>query len=327
MKYSVITGFLGKLQDRFTEYQKNRSLEEKFELASRIEGLDGLEVCYPADFNDVELVKKLLSKYNLGVSSLNVNLKKDPRWVNGSLTCRDKGIRSEAIRWLKEGMDFASEIGCDVVTVCLLIDGYDYPFQIDYRRAWRYLVEGVREVCDHRHDIKLSIEYKMSEPVAHTLVGDVGKALHLCREVDMDNLGVTLDVGHALYAGENPAESACLLAEKGKLFLVHINDNYRNWDWDLMPGTANFSDYVEFFFYLREYGYQGWMSLDVFPKNMDPVGVFEKSIEFARNIEKIVERVKPEKIFRFMEKRDVPAVFSYLQNICLNSDSIGGDKT
>jgi len=318
MKYSVITGFLGRLQDRFTEYQNDRSLGEKFELASRIEGLDGLEVCYPADFADLKLLEDLLDKYSLDVSSLNVNLKKERRWANGSLTSLDEKIRQQAVNVLNKAMDLAPQIGCEVVTVCLLIDGHDYPFQVDYRRAWRYLVEGVREVCTHRDDVKLSIEYKMSEPVAHTIVGNVGKALYLCEEVGKDNVGVTLDLGHALYAGENPAESACLLAEKGRLFLVHINDNYRNWDWDLIPGFVNFWDYIEVFFYLREYGYQAWMSLDVFPKNIDPVEVFGRSIEFARNIERIVERISSEEIFQLINERNVPAIFSYLQNKSLN---------
>jgi len=318
MKYSVITGFLGRLQDRFTEYQNDRSLGEKFELASRIEGLDGLEVCYPADFADLKLLEDLLDKYSLDVSSLNVNLKKERRWANGSLTSLDEKIRQQAVNVLNKAMDLAPEIGCKVVTVCFLIDGHDYPFQVDYRRAWRYLVEGVREVCTHRDDVKLSIEYKMSEPVAHTIVGNVGKALYLCEEVGKDNVGVTLDLGHALYAGENPAESACLLAEKGRLFLVHINDNYRNWDWDLIPGFVNFWDYVEVFFYLREYGYQAWMSLDVFPKNIDPVEVFGRSIEFARNIERIVQRISSEEIFQLINERNVPAIFSYLQDKSLN---------
>lgn len=318
MKYSVITGFLGKLQDRFTEYQNDRSLGEKFELASRIEGLDGLEVCYPADFADLKLLEGLLDKYSLDVSSLNVNLKKERRWANGSLTSLDEKIRRQAVNALNKAMDLAPQIGCELVTVCFLIDGHDYPFQVDYRRAWRYLVEGVREVCTHRDDVKLSIEYKMSEPVAHTIVGDVGKALYLCEEVGKDNVGVTLDLGHALYAGENPAESACLLAEKGRLFLVHINDNYRNWDWDLIPGFVNFWDYIEVFFYLREYGYQAWMSLDVFPKNIDPVEVFGRSIEFARNTERIVARISSEEIFQLINERNVPAIFSYLQNKSLN---------
>lgn len=59
--------------------------------------------------------------------------------------------------------------------------------------------------------------------------------------------------------------SVALLADAGKLFLVHGNDNYRHWDWDLIPGSINFWDLVESTYYLRKIGYEGWIAFDVFP--------------------------------------------------------------
>ena len=49
-RYSIITGFLGRLQDRFTSYQTERNLRGKMELASRIKGAEGVELIYPSDF-------------------------------------------------------------------------------------------------------------------------------------------------------------------------------------------------------------------------------------------------------------------------------------
>jgi len=37
--YSVITGFMGKIKDRFIDYQPAREMEEMVEMASRIKGL------------------------------------------------------------------------------------------------------------------------------------------------------------------------------------------------------------------------------------------------------------------------------------------------
>ncbi len=62
-----------------------------------------------------------------------------------------------------------------------------------------------------------------------------------------------------------------LSADAGRLFLVHINDNYRNWDWDLMPGTVNFWDWLEIMLVLDEVGYDGWLVSDVYPARTDPV--------------------------------------------------------
>jgi len=318
IEYSVITGFLGKLQDRFTQYQEKRSLEEKFALASQIKGLKGLEVIFPSDFQDKEKLKQLLETYKLKVSAVNVNLKGEERWKGGSLTSNDANIRKQAIDVLKEAMDLASELECKMITVAFLNDGHDYPFQREYTKAWDNLVSGLREVADYRKDVRLSVEYKMNEPAVRTTVGNVGKGLCLCSEVERDNVGITLDVGHALYAGENPAESASLLAKKGKLFYLHLNDNFRNWDWDLIPGYVNLWDYLELFFYLKKFNYQGWIALDVFPKSLDPVAVFTTSIQFARNIESLVEKIDQKEIFELMKKNDVPSIFSYLQERILN---------
>ncbi len=318
LEYSVISGFLGKLQDRFTDYQTTRSLEEKFELASKIKGLRGMEVIYPSDFGDLDRLKSLIEQYGLGVSAVNVNLKAESRWAYGSLTSTSEKTRREAEESLKQAMDLTSQLGCDLVTVALLNDGHDYSFQVNYQEAWKSLIEAMKRVADYRSDIKVSLEYKMSEPVVHTIIGTVGKSLHFCHEVDRKNVGITLDVGHALQAGENPAESVSLLIDKDKLFCLHVNDNFRNWDWDLIPGFVNFWDYLELLFYLREYDYQGWITMDIFPKSLDPVEVFTTSIEFMRNIEHLLKNIDSSHLFQLMKGRNTPKIFSYLQNKTLN---------
>jgi len=53
LKYSVILGFLGRLNDRFSSYGEQVDIAGKFEVASKIEGIQGLELVYPFDFMDV----------------------------------------------------------------------------------------------------------------------------------------------------------------------------------------------------------------------------------------------------------------------------------
>jgi sugar phosphate isomerase/epimerase len=45
-------------------------------------------------------------------------------------------------------------------------------------------------------------------------------------QVNRTNFGLTLDSGHALMAGENPAQGVALVAAAGKLFGVHLNDGH-----------------------------------------------------------------------------------------------------
>ena len=316
--YSIILGFMGKLQDRFSVYQKERTVEEKLRLVSQVEGVSGVEMVYPNELSDVAQVRDLLEKYKLRLTAVNVNLKGDPRWHQGALTARDKATRQEAVRWLERGMDIAAELGSFVVTVCPLADGHDYPFEIDYLRAWRDFVQGIRAAADYRSDVRLSIEYKQSEPRARVLLSNASKSLYALTKIDRPNVGVTLDMGHALYGGESCAESVVLLADAGKLFLVHGNDNYRNWDWDLIPGFVNLWDLIESTYYLRRMEYSGAITFDVFPARLDPVKTMQASLRMYRLVEGLIDQIGMETLAHSIETEDViqtMALFqSYLEN-------------
>jgi len=313
-EYSIILAFMGQLKDRFSFYQKERTVEEKFALVSQVEGVSGVEVVYPNELSDVAQVKDLLKKYNLRLTAVNVNLKGDPRWHQGALTSRDKATRQEAVQWLKQGMDIAAELGSFLVTVCPLADGYDYPFEIDYVRAWRDFIQAVRAAAEHRDDVRLSLEYKQSEPRARVMLSNASKSLYALSQIDLANVGVTLDMGHALYAGESCAEAVALLADAGKLFLVHGNDNYRNWDWDLIPGSVNLWDLIESTYYLRKMGYNGVITFDVFPARLDPVKTMQTSLRMYRLAESLIDQIGMDTLAHSIESGDVLQTMALFQS-------------
>ena len=80
------------------------------------------------------------------------------------------------------------------------------------------------------------------------------------------------------YAGENPGEAAVLLHRAGKLFQVHINDNYRDWDHDLIVGSVTFWETLEFFYWLNRCGWGGWYILDIFPYRMDGSAALQEGV-------------------------------------------------
>src|SRR4030042_4704577 len=135
-KFSVNSGFLGRRRDRFTEYQPDRTLEEKFKLTRQIEGIEGIEMKYPLDLKDVALAKRLLDDTGLICTAVNVDLKAAAYFRYGAPSARSAEARNRAISMLQESMDIAAELGTGLVTTCPLADGYDYPFQIDYASAW-----------------------------------------------------------------------------------------------------------------------------------------------------------------------------------------------
>ena len=312
-KLAVITAFLGGVKNRYITYKPERTVREKFALAAQIEGLDGLELCYPADFADVGLLKSLLSDSGYGVSSVNVRSRRTGKWLRGSFTSPHAMERAEVVDDFKRATDLALEVGSSRISTCPLNDGHDYPFETNYLDAYRFAEETFDAICAHNRDVRLSIEYKWNDPRTRCLLASAGETLAFCQSVGADNLGVTLDIGHALLAGERPAQSVAMLARAGKLFYVHLNDNDRNWDWDMLPGAYNTLEFVEFFYYLREVGYiNDWYAYDVMSKEFDTVETFSTVTYLTRRLEALADRIDREQMSRILDARNPNRALRYL---------------
>lgn len=284
-------------------------------MASRVKGCSGLEVVYPQNFTDPKEIKNILDAYGLGVSTVNLNVKGEEKWRYGSFSNPDPKIRREAVEALKRAMDHAAALDCSTVTTALLNDGVDYPFELNYLDAFQYTLEGIREAAEYRKDIKISLEYKQSEPRIHCLLNNAGKMAYLAQMTNQENVGVTLDFGHALQALEVPADSASFLGQTGKLFYVHINDNFRNWDWDMVPGTVNLWDYIEFALALKKVGYNGWITADVFPQRHDPIMIMEKTFEWMDYIFAIADKIDEDKLAQMQKELKTFEIMDYIRSL------------
>jgi xylose isomerase len=108
-----------------------------------------------------------------------------------------------------------------------------------------------------------------------------------------------------------------MAANANRLFLVHINDNYRNWDWDLMPGTVNYWDWLETLLVLEEVGYDGWLVSDVFPSRTDPVETFSASYRTIQYGYSFLDKFGRNKLQNLTYRRDAIQVFEELQQFLL----------
>lgn len=312
-KLAVITAFLGGVKNRYITYKEDRTLEAKFGVAAQIERLDGLELCYPADFADIPLLKPLLADHGFGVSSVNVRSRRTGKWLRGSFTSPHASERAEVVDDFRRAMDLAVEVGSPRISTCPLNDGHDYVFETDYLDAYRYAEETFGAICEHNRDVRVCIEYKWNDPRTRCLLASAGETLAFCQSVGAENLGVTLDIGHALLAGERPAQSVAMLARAGKLFYVHLNDNDRNWDWDMLPGAFNQWEFIEFFYYLRQVGYtDDWYAYDVMSKEFDTVETFNTVTYLTRRLESLADRIDPEQMGQILAVRDPNRALRYL---------------
>ncbi len=312
-KLSIITAFLGGVKNRYIQYHPDRALEEKFKLASQIQRLDGLELCYPADFKDVDLLKSLLKKYGFGVSSINVRSRRTGKWQRGAFSSAHTAERAEVVDDFKRALDIAADIGSTRISTCPLNDGHDYIFEMNYVDAYDYAAETFSAICEHNRGIDVCIEYKWNDPRTRCLFGNAAETLVFCLETGAENLGVTLDIGHSIQAGERAAQSVALLSRAKKLFYVHLNDNDRHWDWDMLPGAYNFWDFLEFFYYLDMVGYDNdWYAFDVLSKEADPVEHFNLVTKLTRKLEQTAEKIDRTAMTKLLQERNPVKTVEYL---------------
>ena len=289
-KHRIASGFgpFSPCSDRFTTggYRDPVPLEEQFRLAAGIEGLSAVCLDYPSQLDDLPMTRELVRRHGFAVATVAPGIYYDRRWKLGTFANPDPGIRREAVELAKRSMDVAAELGAEDILVWPAYDGFDYPFEADYLRGWGWLVEGIGEAASHRSDVRLAVEYKKQEIRTNLYVRNAGTLLGLLEEIGLDNVGGVVDYGHSLAAGENPAEAAVLLHRKGRLYQVHVNDNYRDWDHDMIPGTVSFWETLEFFYWLRRLGYAGWYIVDIFPYRLDGAGAFQDGV---RQVEYFLE--------------------------------------
>ena len=271
--YKIGSGFapFSTCADRFNTagYKPSMTLAEQVEAQKKVEGLTGIGLDYPYQFTDAEEVKPLLEESGFGMVTVEIGLYPDKKWKKGTYTSPDPGIRRETIEMSKQAMDMAAELGAEDVLMWPGQDGFDYPFASDYDKNWGLLVDAVGEIASYRKDVKIAIEYKKQEPRTNCYIRNAGVLLKLLDDVGMENVGGCVDLGHSLAAGENPGEAVVLLHRAGKLFQVHINDNFRDWDHDLIVGSVTFWETLEFFYWLHRSRWDGWYLLDIFPYRID----------------------------------------------------------
>lgn len=281
---------------------------EKIDRMAKAKGVTHIEPNYPYHFyeNTPEEVRDYAKTYGLGVSG--VGLRFVEEFTGGELTHPSPKKCAKAMDNLQAGIDACRKMGGSTATIWSTYDGFDYPFQADYGKAWKYIVSCYRELAMSNPDMKISIEYKPYEPRQFYFINDIGTTLLAVSEAGCDNLGVTLDFAHMLMKKENPAYSLALAAERGKLFGFHLNDGYGSHDDGLLIGSVSLLQTLEFIYYMKYYQYSGTIFFDTFPLREDPVRELELNIQVFNRMSDWIDEIGMDKLARLIAKKDALAM-------------------
>jgi xylose isomerase len=284
---------------------------------SKVNGISAVELNYPQHFVG-ENSDLLVAAQELGLSVTALNLRYDgPDFNRGAFTHPSAIHRDKAIQIACEAAELAAKRDINHVILWMGPDGYDYPFQADYQQLWQLEMDGFRRVAQVAPHVRVSVEYKPSDPRRFSLVRNMGESLIAVSDVGAANFGVTLDYCHLLMAHENPAFAASLALQRGKLFGVHINDGYGPADDGLMVGTVTLWQTVELLWTLKQGAFDGTIYFDTFPDRLDPASECAANVAAMQRFERLLDTVSAADIKEAQSQQDAIAASRIFQNAFL----------
>lgn len=301
------------------------SMLQMAERAASVQGLTDLDLNYPDHVtDDPSQIARQLGDLGLSVNGLAMRYYSNPAFKMGAFTNPDPAVRREAIDLTKRGIDATRAAGSTLMTLWLGQDGFDYAFQADYGTLWQHEVDGIREVAAHDPECRISLEYKPNEPRSYSLLPDAATTLLAIHDVGLPNLGVTLDFAHVLYADEQPAYAAALIARHSKVLGLHLNDGYAKRDDGLMVGAVHTIQTIELLRQVRKDGYDGAIYFDTFPDmtGLDPVRECETNIATVKRMLGVVDAIERDNgLAAAIDRQDAVAAQGIIQNLMLRRDA------
>lgn len=189
----------------------------------------------------------------------------------------DKKVREKAFSYFERGVETAAYLGSSytwidsyfpplevqkgVVPTDELVYGQEFRVRIPETFNWQRFWDSFIEAIDHCNRIaKNSGIGLLVEPRVGEVVSNSDAMLRMLEQVDDDNLGVILDIGHQ-YAQK---ELIPLSIEKlgAHMKYMHIADNDGRDNRHLVPGNGTV-DWDEIFRLLKRRNFDGYFSVDL----------------------------------------------------------------
>jgi len=287
---------LNSMKDRTDLWNGEQGVRGWVKRQATVRGLGCIDFNFPQHFESwsVKEAKEALVEAGLVAGAVCLRYPHG-RFQQGAMTHPDTNVRQEAIEITKQAALAARELGAKEVVVWSAYDGYDYTFQVDYVEKWDQIVHAFQDCCDSFPDIKFSLEFKPTdENTRFFAIPSTGAAMLLVNDIDRPNMGLTLDVGHMLMAGENPGQSIALVGAKSKLFGIQLNDGYTRLAAEdgMMFGSVHPAMALEIIYYLQKYKYDGHIYFDTFPQRSDPVKEAEYNIQRVKQFWRAAKTLK-----------------------------------
>jgi ribokinase len=288
-------------------------------------GVDLVDFNYPSHLRGelgADKIARALEDAGLAAGAVAVRFPAEPFRLGGAFTNPDPAVRAAAVDVVAEACAWAAALGTTRgVIVWPQFDGYDYHFGANHAAAWTRAARSIRDAVDRPEcrAHRVSFEFKPTDPSARfATVGSTHAALALVREVARPGrFGLTLDLGHLLAAGENPAQSAAAALAEDALFGFHLGDAHSRLGAEdgLAFGSVHAAGALELVYTLRLARWDGHAYFDTFPEAEDPVREAEYNVRAFRRFWKRAGALERGGMGALLEAHDAMGALELIESL------------
>jgi sugar phosphate isomerase/epimerase len=259
------------------------SLEEAIKKIAGL-GFNGIEIMcdqphlYPPDFDgeDLARIKELIDQYQLRVTNLNsftlfaVGDTYLPSWIEP-----EKERREIRIKHTLQCLNLADTLGCPNISV-----PPGGPLKgMERGKAMSLFYQGLEKIIPVAEDLGIKV---LVEPEPDLLLERTSEFKAFINGVKSAHVGLNFDMGHFFCAGEDPAVAFEELFEW--VGHVHLEDIAATRVHNHLIAGQGAIDFQQIFETMRRLGYEGDMSLELYPYVDRPEEAAKESLNYLRPI-------------------------------------------
>lgn len=255
------------------------------EAAERIAalGYSGLELmadvphAWPAGLlpGPKKAIRSAMEKHHLTFSNVNAFMMnaiadhRQPYWYPSFIEA-DEGYRRVRIDHTRRALDLCAELGAPHITTepgGPLAPGQSRAQAIDL------FVEALKPLAEHAHERGVLL---LVEPEPGLLIETTEEYLEIADRVAAPSLGLNFDVGHAFCMSEDLPRQIARMAPHTRHY--HLEDiAATRVHHHMVPGTGAI-DFAEVISAIAATGYDGWLTVELYPAVDDPDGAAREAL-------------------------------------------------
>ena len=264
---------------------KRYSLEDSIKEISAI-GYEGVEIlcdvphAYPPEFGEkkIQSIKNLLSENNLQISNLNaftlfaIGDTYNPSWIED-----DEKSREIRVKHTIDCIQMAKKLGAKNISTEPggLVNGTG---KHNVSQMEKLFIDGLLKAAKiaEKEGVKILVE-----PEPFLLLENSKQFKNFIKKVNSEYVKLNFDIGHFFCASEDPAQLVYELADYADHF--HLADIAQSRVHNhLIPGLGAI-DFAQVFEAMDEIGYSGFVTVELYPYQANPVEAAQKTFDYLRD--------------------------------------------